>query len=345
MIPAFSNGLVLVTGGSGYIAGFCIAQLLQDGWRVRTTVRSLAKAEQVRSSVAKISAAAETIEVFEAHLNSDLAWDRAVAGADYVLHVASPLPAVAPKSDDELVRPARDGALRVLKAARDAGVKRVVMTSSVAAIAHGRGAHPGAFTESDWTDETNLADTTPYERSKTIAERAAWAWQDAQGGVLELAAINPSYVIGPVLGFDFSASLAVVKKLLDGSVPTIPRFGFDLVDVRDIARLHILAMTTPSAAGQRFIGSGDFFWVKEIAGILKQGLGEKARVVPSLVLPDFLVRVFALFDPVVRGQLFILGKEKRVSSDKARKMLGWTTRPASESILDTARSLQAEGLV
>jgi NAD dependent epimerase/dehydratase family len=161
MIPAFSNGLVLVTGGSGYIAGFCVAQLLQDGWRVRTTVRSLAKAQQVRSSIAKISAAAETIEFFEADLNSDLAWDRAVAGAGYVLHVASPLPEVAPKSDDELVRPARDGALRVLKAARDAGVKRVVMTSSVAAIAHGRGAHPGAFTESDWTDEKNLADTTP----------------------------------------------------------------------------------------------------------------------------------------------------------------------------------------
>src|SRR5262249_43560982 len=159
--------------------------------------------------------------------------------------------------------PARDGALRVLTAARDAGVKRVVMTSSVAAITHGHGAHPRAFTESDWTDETNLKDTTPYERSKTVAERAAWAWRDAQGGALELVSINPSYVIGPVLNCDFSASLAVVKKLLDGSAPAIPRLGFALVDVRDIARLHILAMTTPSAAGHRFIGSGDFFWMKE----------------------------------------------------------------------------------
>jgi dihydroflavonol-4-reductase len=345
MIPACSKGLVLVTGGSGYIAKFCIAQLLQDGWRVRTSVRSPANAEEARASIAKISAGAETIEFFEADLNFDRTWDRAVAGAVYVLHVASPVPLVAPKCEEELVRPARDGALRVLTAARDAGVKRVVMTSSVAAIIHGHGPHPGAFTESDWTDETNLRDTTPYERSKTIAERAAWAWREAQGGALELVSINPSYVIGPVLGCDFSASLAVVKKLLDGSVPAIPRFGFALVDVRDIARLHILAMTTPSAAGHRFIGSGEFFWIKEIADILKQGLGEKARRLPSLVVPDFLVRVYALFDPVVRSQLFILGKEKRVSSDKARSMLGWATRPTSESILDTARSLFAEGVV
>jgi dihydroflavonol-4-reductase len=346
MIPASSNGLVLVTGGSGYIAGYCIAQLLQDGWRVRTTVRSLAKAEQVRSSITKISAgAAAAIEFFEADLNSDQGWDRAVAGADYVLHVASPVTVIDPKSDDELVRPARDGALRVLKAARDAGVKRVVMTSSISAIVYGHGGRTTAFTESDWTNETNRADSGSYDRSKTIAERAAWAWHDAEDGALELVTINPSLVIGPVLGRDFSASLEVVKKLLDHSLPALPRIGFDLVDVRDIARLHILGMTTPSAAGQRFIGSGDYFWMKEIASVLKQGLGEKALKVPSLVIPDFLVRVFAIFDPIVRSRLFDLGKERRVSSEKARKMLGWTTRPASESILDTARSLQAEGLV
>jgi dihydroflavonol-4-reductase len=345
MIPPSSLGLVLVTGGSGYIAGFCIAQLLQDGYRVRTTVRSLAKSEHVRSSIAKICADAEAIEFFEGDLNADRGWDRAVAGADYVLHVASPVPEIIPKTDDELVRPARDGALRVLKAARDAGVKRVVMTSSISAIVHGHGPHPGAFNEADWTDERNLSDTNAYDRSKTIAERAAWAWRDAEGGALELVTINPGHVIGPVLGSDFSASLNVVKKLLDGSAPGIPRFGFALVDVRDIARLHILAMTAPSAAGQRFIGSGDFFWMQEIAAVLKQGLGEKGRKVPSLVFPNLLVRVFALYYPALRGQLYNLGKEKRVSSDKARKMLGWTTRPASETILDAARSLQAEGLV
>jgi dihydroflavonol-4-reductase len=345
MLPASSPGCVLVTGGSGYVAGFCIGQLLEDGWRVRTTVRSFAKTEQVRSSVSKISAGAETIEFFEADLTTDQGWDCAVAGADYVLHVASPFPRVSPKTDDELIRPARDGALRVLKAARDAGVKRVVLTSSIAAVIHGHGTHSRVLTESDWTDETNLADTGPYERSKTIAERAAWAWQATQGGTLELVTINPSTVIGPVLSADFSLSIEVVKKLLDGSVPGIPCFGFDLVDVRDIARLHILALMTPSAVGHRFIGSAEFLWGKEIASVLNQGLAEKAGKVPSMVVPDFLVRVFALFDPAVRSQLFNLGKEKRVSSDKARKMLGWTTRSASESILDTARSLQANGLV
>ena len=342
--PAISPGLVLVTGGSGYIAAFCIAQLLQEGWRVRTTIRSLAKAEQVRASVSKIGAEPTAIEFVKADLNSDEGWDQAVAGADYVLHVASPVPLVNPKSDDELVRPARDGTLRVLKAARDAGVKRVVLTSSFTAIIYGRGTRATPFTESDWTDETNRADSSPYDRSKTIAERAAWAWHGVEGGALELVAINPSYVIGPIVSSELPASLNVVKKLLDGSVPGLPGFGFPLVDVRDIARLHILAMTASSAASQRFIGSGDFFWMKDIASILKQGLGEKARKVPTLVVPDIIVRAFAIFDPVVRSQLYDLGKERRASSDKARQTLGWTTRPASESILAAARSLQAEGI-
>jgi len=343
--PTTTRGLVLVTGGSGYIAGYCIAQLHSDGWRVRTTVRNLARAEDARATIGKIAANAEAIEFMAADLNSDAGWVDAVAGADYVLHVASPLPAVDPKSDDEVVRPARDGALRVLKASRDAGVKRVVMTSSIAAIVYGRGKRAEPFSEADWTDETNRNDTSAYERSKTIAERAAWAWHKAEGGALELVTVNPALVLGPVLGSDFSASLEAIKKLLDGSVPALPRFGFCLVDVRDIAQLHLLAMTAPAATGQRFIGSSDFYSMKDIAKILKQGLGDKARKVPSISIPDFLVRVFAIFDPVVRGRLFELGKRRLVSSDKARRMLGWTTRPTRETILDTARSLQAQGLV
>jgi len=340
-----TRGLVLVTGGSGYIAGYCIAQLLSDGWRVRTTVRNLARAEDARVTIGKIAANAGTIEFLAADLNSDTGWADAVADADYVLHVASPLPIVDPKSDDEVVRPARDGALRVLKASRDAGVKRMVMTSSIAAIIHGRGERAEPFSEVDWTDETNRNDTSAYERSKTIAERAAWAWHKAEGGALELATVNPALVLGPVVGSDFSASLEAIKKLLDGSVPALPRFGFSVVDVRDIAQLHLLAMTAPAAAGQRFIGSSDFYWMKDMAKVLKQGLGDKARKVPSISIPDFLVRLFAIFDPVVRGRLFNLGKRRLVSSDKARRMLGWTTRSTRETILDTARSLQAQGLV
>src|SRR3984885_12927530 len=321
--PSSKCGLVLVTGGSGYVAGDCIAQLLNDVWGGRTAVRILAKTKAVRASIDNIAPKASEIEFVEADLNSDAGWGRAAMGAQYVLHVASPVPVADPKDDDELIRPARDGTLRVLKAARDAGVKRVVMTSSTSAIIFGRGVREKPFTEADWTDETNRADTSPYDRAKTIAERAAWAWHKAEGGGLELVTVNPSLVLGPVLGSDFSASIEAVRKLLDGSIPALPHFGFNLVDVRDIAALQLVAMTTPSAAGQRFIGSCDFYWMADIAKILKQGLGVKARQVPAFSVPNFLVRVIAIFDPIARGRLYELGKRRQVSSEKARLMLGW----------------------
>jgi dihydroflavonol-4-reductase len=299
----------------------------------------------VRASIGNIAWKASEIEFVEADLNSDAGWDTAAIGAKYVLHVASPVPVSDPKNDDELIRPARDGTLRALKAARDAGVKRVVMTSSISAIIYGRGVREKPFTEEDWTDETNRSDTSPYDRAKTIAERAAWAWLAAEGGGLELVTVNPGLVLGPVLGSDFSASIEAIKKLMDGSIPALPRFGFNVVDVRDIARLHVLAMTTPEAAGQRFIGSGDFYWMSDVAKMLKQGLGDKAKKVPSIPVPDFVARIVALFDPIVRGRLFELGKRRPVSSEKARRMLGWTPRPVTETVLDTARSLQASNLV
>jgi dihydroflavonol-4-reductase len=339
-----SRGLVLVTGGSGYIAGYCIAELLSQGWGVRTTIRNLTKAESVRASLAKIAPKADELEFAAADLNSDNGWAEAAAGCDYVLHVASPVPATDPESDDELVKPARDGSLRVLKAAREAGVKRVVSTSSVAAIMYGQPSREIPFTEADWTDATNTKDTSAYERSKTLAERAAWAWLKAEGGKLELTTVNPVLVLGPVLGSDFSASLEAVKKLIDGSAPAIPRFGFGIVDVRDVAKLEVLAMTAPAAAGERFIASSDFLWMKDMAAILKQGLGDKARKVPSIPAPDFVVRGIALFDPVIRGRLFDLGKRRVASSDKARRVLGWTTRPVKDTIIEAAKSLQAQGL-
>jgi dihydroflavonol-4-reductase len=334
-----------VTGGSGYIAGYCVAQLLNDGWGVRTTVRSLAKTKAVRASIDNIAPKASEIEFVEADLNSDAGWGRAALGAQYVLHVASPVPLTDPKDDDELIRPARDGTLRVLSAARDAGVNRVVMTSSTSAIIFGRGVREKPFTEADWTDETNRRDTSPYDRAKTIAERAAWAWLAEEGRGLELVTINPSLVLGPVLGSDYSASIEVIKKLLDGSIPALPRFGFNVVDVRDIARLHVLAMTAPEAAGERFIGSGDFYWMSDVAKMIKQGLGDEAKKVPFISVPDFVARVVALFDPIVRGRLYELGKRRLVSSEKARRMFDWTSRPVTETVLDTARSLQASHLV
>jgi nucleoside-diphosphate-sugar epimerase len=302
------RGLVVVSGGSGFLAGYCIAELLNNGWSVRTTVRSGAKSKAVRASIGNIATKASEIEFVEADLNADAGWNQAAVGAQYVLHVASPVPVTDPQNDDELVRPARDGTLRVLQAARDAKVKRVVMTSSISAIIFGRGVRAQPFTEDDWTDETNRGDTSPYDRAKTIAERDAWAWLAAEGGGLELVTVNPGLILGPVLGADFSASIEFIKKLLDGSIPALPRFGFNIVDVRDVARLHVLAMTTPAAAGQRLIGSGDFYWMADVAKMLKQGLGDQAKKVPSIPVPDFVARMAALFDPIVRGRLYELGK-------------------------------------
>ena len=341
-----TRGLVLVTGGSGFVAGYCIAQLLREGWAVRTTVRSLSREAEVRAGLGRIVDAGANLAFVAADLNSDAGWAEAAAGCDFVMHVASPLPLANPKDDDVLVRPARNGALRILKAARDAGVKRVVMTSSTAAVAYGFGGRTTPYTETDWSDVTDLTDSSAYERSKTIAERAAWDWQESEGGGLELVIINPGAVLGPVLGGDFSASIDIVKKLLDGSLPGLPRFGWPLVDVRDIADLHYRAMLAPDAAGERFIGAGPFFWMSDIADVLRAKLDPPAaRRAPSLKLPSWLVRLMANFDPVVRERLFELDKSRPVSSDKARSRLGWSPRTNEEAIVDTALSLYAEGIL
>ncbi len=339
------RGLVLVTGGSGYIAAFCIAQLLNEGWRVRTTVRSLSREAEVRTTLGKLCKAGDRLDVMSADLNADIGWREAARNCDYVLHVASPLPSSNPKDDDELVRPARDGALRVLAAARDEGVRRVVMTASTAAVAYGHGGRETPFTEADWSDETNRADSSAYERSKTIAERAAWDWLKREGGALELVTINPGAVLGPVLGRDFSASIDIVKRLMDGSLPGLAKFGWPLVDVRDIADLHCRAMLAPKAAGQRYIGAGPFYWMADVARVLRERVPQLAKRVPRRALPNWVVRLSAIVDPVVRDRLYELAKRRPVSSDKARRELGWTLRSNDDAIVATAESLLAEGVV
>jgi dihydroflavonol-4-reductase len=337
---------VLVTGGTGYIAGFIIAYLLCDGYRVHTTVRKLPREADVYAAMKKLGAPTERLKVFFADLNNDAGWAEAMEGCTYVQHVASPLPSVAPKDDEALIQPARNGALRVLRLARNAGVHRVVMTASVASIAYGKGGRAAPpYTEADWTDCSTKNDTSGYVRSKSIAERAARDWVKREGGTLELVTIHPGLVLGPVVSADFSASVEVVKKLMDGSVPGLPRFGWPLVDVRDIADLHIRAMLAENAAGERFIGTSEFWWMSQIASVLKRRLGGRARKVPTLRLPDFAVRLFANFDPIVRGQLFELGKERHASHEKATRMLGWVPRGNEETVSDTAQSLMAEGVV
>ncbi|GGI83754.1 dihydroflavonol-4-reductase [Polymorphobacter multimanifer] len=335
------KGRVLVTGASGYIAGFAIRQLLAEGWTVRGTLRDLKRAAEVRAAVGS-----DDIELVAANLMADAGWAEAMAGIDHVLHMASPLPDGEPKNPDDLIVPARDGALRALRAARDAGVKRLVMTSSTAAICYGGPPKNGvAFTEADWTDVSGR-DAYAYIKSKTIAERAArdWVAEDgvaAEGGALEFVTVNPSLVLGPLLGKDYSPSLQVVKKLLDGDLPGLPRLGFAVVDVRDLADLHIRAMVTPGLHGERFMGSGEWMWLEDVAAVLKSRLGADAAKVPTRRLPALLVKLSALFDPTVRMVVPELGRERPCDATHAREMLGWTSRPAADSIEDCARSLVA----
>lgn len=337
--------VVTVTGGSGYIAGFCIQQLLAEGHTVRATLRSLTREQEVRAAIGGAATDPQRLSFVAADLGADAGWADAMAGATYVLHVASPIPTVNPKSDDELVRPARDGTLRALKAAKAAGVRRVVVTSSTAAVCYGHGSYDTPRTEADWSNPDNRADSSAYERSKTLAERAAWDFMAKEVAGMEMATVNPGAVLGPVMGRDFSASLEIVRQLMAGEVPGCPRMGWPLVDVRDIADLHVRAMTHPAAAGERFLGAGDFLWMTDIAAVLKQRMGGRARRVPSGAIPNFVVRLASLGNPTVGARLFELGKHRPVSNTKAKSVLGWAPRPLGDTIVDCAESLIAAGIV
>jgi dihydroflavonol-4-reductase len=336
-----SDGTVLVTGGTGFLGGWCIASLLEGGYEVRTTVRHLPRGQAVFDAVKRAGLdPGSRVNVVAADLESDAGWADAVAGCRYVLHVASPFPPVQPKDPDELIVPARDGALRVLRAALDAGVERVVMTSSVAAVRSDRiSSEAEPYTEADWTDGDDSS-RTPYVRSKALAEQAAWQQARAAGAQDRLATINPGAIIGPALSTDHSYSLQAIRRLLDG-MPAAPKLGFTFVDVRDVADIHIRALTSPAAGGERFIATDRFLWLPEVAAILRQRLGDAANKVPTRVAPNVLVRTVALFDGSMRSVVGDLGKRAWYSSDKARTTLGWTTRPVEDSIEDCARSLLA----
>jgi dihydroflavonol-4-reductase len=336
---------VLVTGGSGFIGSHCIAQLLAAGHDVRTTVRTLAREAGVRAQLAEAGAEpGDRLTFAAADLVKDDGWAQAVTGCDFVLHVASPFPARAPRRADELITPAREGTLRVLRVARDAGVKRVVLTSSFAAIGYGHAARATPYDETSWTDTT--AALSAYTRSKTLAERAAWDFMTAEGGRLELAVVNPVAVLGPVLGADYASSILLVRRLLDGGVPALPRVMFGIVDVRDVADLHLRAMVNPAAAGERFLATaGDFISVAGMAAVLKARMGEVARRVTTREAPDWVVRLTALFVGEARTIAPELGKPKNATSDKARRVLGWSPRSREDAIVATGESLLRLGLL
>lgn len=337
---------VLVTGGSGFIGAHVILQLLAAGHEVRTTVRNPDRAKDVVAMLREGRAdTPDKVGFVTADLLRDDGWREAAAGCDYVLHVASPLGVHVPEDENELIIPAREGTLRVLRAARDAGVKRVVVTSSFAAIGYG---HPPRATPFDETEWSNLDGdgVQAYPKSKTLAERAAWDFIAREGNGLELAVVNPTAVFGPALGPDFSESIGIVKALLDGAMPAVPRIYFGLVDVRDVADLHLRAMTSPKAKGERFLAvSGETMSILQVARVLRDKLGSKARRVPQFQAPDWLMRLAARRNPLARAALPLLGKVRSSTSAKAQNLLGWRPRGNAEMLVATAESLIRLGLV
>lgn len=329
---------VLVTGGSGYLGGWCVVELLRRGYRVRTTVRDLAREAAVRAAVATQVEAGDRLAVLAADLLEDAGWADAVSGCDYVLHVASPFPPQQPKDPDELIVPARDGTLRVLGASLDAGVERIVVTSSVAAISgSGKPVHGRPLDERDWSDPDNPK-LSAYACSKTVAERAAWDFMRERGATEKLATVNPGAIIGPVLGDGRSFSLQAIERLLRG-MPGAPRIGFSFVDVRDVADLEIRAMTSPEAGGKRFVAVQAFQWMGDLAAVLRDRMGEAAAKVPTRTVPNLVVRGMAIFDPGVRSIVGQLGRKTEFSSERAKTQLGWSPRPIDDTVVECAQSL------
>ena len=337
---------VLVTGGSGFLASHCMLKLLSAGYAVRTTLRSRSREPDVRAMLKEGGVNGQArIEFVEADLLNDDGWPQAIDGCRYVMHVASPFPVAVPKHEDDVIKPARDGTLRVLRAAHQAGVERVVLTSSFAAIGYGHPDQDKPFDETSWTDLNGFG-VQPYQKSKTLAERAAWDFVASHNGRMELSTVNPVGIFGPALGPDYSTSLILVQRLMDGGMPGCPRISFGVVDVRDVAELHLLAMTHPAASGERFLTvSGRFMSILEIAKVLKEEMGDAAKRVPTRQLPDILIRVGAAFDRAARQILPELGRNKQAVSDKAQTFLGWEPRPREEAVLASGESLLRLGLL
>ena len=333
--------MITVTGVGGFLGRHVAAQALRAGYEVRGTVRSLKKARAIEAAI-RSSGGTERgkLSFVAADLLSDAGWEAAFSGAADIIHTASPFPSRIPKHENDLILPAREGTLRVLRFARQAGIRRVVLTSSIAAVSYGPGRAP--YDETDWTD-VNGPLATAYYKSKTLAERAAWDFAREAG--LELVAINPGVILGPILGRETGTSVALVQSLLKGRYPVLPDFRVPIIDVRDVADAHLLALSVAAAAGERFITAGEVLSLKEIVAVLKRDFPAYARKLPSFVLPNLLARLAAHVDPGLKLIVRELGRDARVSNEKARRVLGWKPRSEEEAIRASAESLIAAGLV
>ena len=329
---------VLVTGGSGFIASYCIIALLNNGFKVKAAVRSLKKADLVKQMLQEGGISSfEDLSFAEADLENEASWEKAVEGCQYVIHTASPTPHTDAKTEADFVIPAKNGVLFVLRAAKKAGVKRVVLTSAFGAVSYGTFKNT-PYTEEDWTV---LNDTVaPYQRSKTISEKAAWDFIKKEGNGMELSVVNPTAVLGPVLSADYAHSLQVIKQMLNGEMKGCPKLITGFVDVRDVADLHFKAMTMPEANGQRFLAvAGEALSMLEVSAVLRKKLGSIAHKAPVKELPNWMIRLLAVFNPKLNMIVPHLGLVKRASSEKAKNLLGWKPRSAEEAIVAAAESL------
>jgi nucleoside-diphosphate-sugar epimerase len=335
---------VLVTGGTGYIAGWCLAELARRGYQVRATVRSADARQRVLDAARSEVADVDAIEVASTDLASDDGWDDAMRGVDHVLHVASPIGARLPGDADAAVDIARNGTLRVLRAATRAGVQRVVMTSAANAASPSSYAEEGVTDEALWTDP-NDPTLIPYRRSKTVAELAAWDHVATTADAPELVTVLPGAVLGPIMTTANIGSVGVIARMLAGKMPGVPRIGLEVVDVRDLADAHLRALTVPEAAGERFLATGEFVWMRDIARTLRAELGDAASRVRTRQLPDLAVRLAARFgDEGLRSITPSLGRRNRHTTAKAQSVLGWQPRPAAETVVACAQSLLAHGI-
>ncbi len=333
-----THNTVLVTGGSGFVGGWVICTLLERGYRVRTTMRSLAREAELRAALGDVLSVPDRLEVVVADLKADAGWDKAMAGATFVQHIASPMP-VGEFRGQDLLTPAREGTLRVLRAAEQAGVRRIVLTSSIMASLPER-ALGHVYTEADWTDPA-APKVSEYGRAKTLAEQAAWGFIEASRSGMTLTTILPGAIQGPLLTPDLAGWADLLVRMLSGKVPMLPRVGMSMVDVRDLAELHVRAMEAPGAAGQRFIAASEFVWFAEVAEFLREALGDRAAKVSTRVAPDLLTRLIALFNADLRQLVPLLGQHKTMSSEKAANLLDWHGRSIRESIADAGRSILA----